>query len=327
MLGALAARLQEKALRWAARRQGTDRDPFVLHRRRVYILPTRQGGIFAAVVIAMLLAAMNYSNSLAFMLGFTLAAVWFVAMHRCHRNLVGLSVQSLPAAPVFVGEMAAFTVRLGNSGRNTRYDIVLNNEDASLTQADLSRGASAVLQIRVRARRRGTLRLHRFGISTRYPLGLFRTWSWVHMNLPCVIYPRPAETAPPIPIAEGEEGERSRHSEGTEDFTGLRAYRPGDSPRHIAWKAFARAGELQVKQFSGVGTDIRWLDWNDLEGLETEQRLSILCRWVLDAEAGAQPYGLRLPQLVLEPALGRAHRDRCLEVLAHIGHPENRADV
>ncbi len=327
MFGTLASTIQQKALQWAARRQGQDSDPFVLQRRRVYILPTRQGGVFAAVVVAMLLAAMNYSNSLAFLLGFTLAAVWFVAMHRCHRNLVGLSIQSLPAEPVFAGETAAFPIRLRNDGRSTRYDIVFNNEDASLTETDLTCAAEAVMYIRAHAPHRGILRLHRFGISTRYPLGLFRTWSWVHMNLPCVVFPRPAEQAPPIPVAQGEDGERSRQQEGTEDFTGLRSYRPGDSPRHIAWKAFARAGELQVKQFAGAGTDVRWLDWQDLEGVENEQRLRILCRWVLDAQTKALPYGMRLPGLAIEPGLGRAHRTRCLEALAHMGHPETRVDV
>ena len=40
---------------------------------------------------------------------------------------------------------------------------------------------------------------------------------------------------------------RSLSDEG--DFFGLRAYRPGDSPRYIHWRSSARRDELVVKQF------------------------------------------------------------------------------
>jgi uncharacterized protein (DUF58 family) len=47
-----------------------------------------------------------------------------------------------------------------------------------------------------------------------------------------------------------------------------------------------------------------------------EERLSILCRWVLDAHAGGEAFGLRLPGGEILPGLGTAHRHRCLEALA-----------
>src|SRR5690606_23369553 len=78
-------RLGDAARRWARRRQGLDRNPIVLNRRRVYILPTRQGAAFGALLFAMLLGSMNYSSSPGFLLTFSLAALAFVAMNHTHR--------------------------------------------------------------------------------------------------------------------------------------------------------------------------------------------------------------------------------------------------
>ena len=54
---------------------------------------------------------------------------------------------------------------------------------------------------------------------------------------------------------------------GVDDFAGFRPYRPGDSPRHLFWKAVARDQALLVKQFGGDRADELWLDWNDLPDL------------------------------------------------------------
>lgn len=46
-----------------------------LNQRRVFILPTRQGGAFGLALLVMLLAAINYQNSLAYGLTFLLLSL------------------------------------------------------------------------------------------------------------------------------------------------------------------------------------------------------------------------------------------------------------
>src|SRR5688500_9408558 len=90
--------------RWARRRQGIDTPPVAFGRRRVYILPTRFGVIYAAIVFTMLLGSMNYNNSLGFALTFLLTGLGLVAMHHCHRNLAGLVVSGVHGGETFAGE-------------------------------------------------------------------------------------------------------------------------------------------------------------------------------------------------------------------------------
>jgi uncharacterized protein (DUF58 family) len=99
----------------------------------------------------------------------------------------------------------------------------------------------------------------------------------------------------------------------------LRAYQSGVPLKHMAWKVLARGGEPAVRSYSAPAVDPEWLDWAALDGLDDEARLSQLCGWVLAADAQRRRYGLRLPDLEIEPGLGEQHRVRCLRALAAFG--------
>jgi uncharacterized protein (DUF58 family) len=318
----LSHRIQD----WARRRQGPDSDHVRLERRRIYILPTRQGLLYGLALFVMLLGSMNYSNSMGFMLTFVLAGLSFSAMYACHANLTGLEVTAGKTPPVFAAETARFVLHLANPGRGKRTAITLyaSQGDTTVT-GDVAASSHGSVAVPLLAKRRGWLKLERLVVETSYPFALFRAWGWLYMNLRVLVYPKPAMDAPPLPWPEGGRGGGHPADRGEEDFSGLRSYRPGDSPRHIAWKVSAREQRLLTKQFSGSGEEQRWLDWNRLSEPNPEQRLSVLCRWVLGAHAENLSYGLRLPGNTIEIGSGAAHRDRCLEALALFQSPGSRA--
>jgi len=176
----------------------------------------------------------------------------------------------------------------------------------------------------VPAPRRGWLPLGRVMLETRFPVGLFRAWSTIEPDSRCLVYPRPEVSALPPLAPSAQAGGARAHAQGSDDFSGLRAYQPADSPRHVAWKSVARSDtqharsdEMLTKQFAGDAVAELWLDLRDLPpSLGLEQRLSRLAGWVLAAERAGALYGLRLPGMEIKPARGEAHRIACLEVLA-----------
>ncbi|MEJ2516077.1 MAG: DUF58 domain-containing protein [Gammaproteobacteria bacterium] len=323
----LAARIRHWPREWARRRQGPDPEPVALHRRRVYILPTALGAGFGLSLFGMLLAAMNYNNSMAFALTFLLAGLGLVAMHWSHQNLTDSVVRGLHLGPAFAGGTARLEMVLENPGRGRRYDLEAAVDGTRSAPADIPGGRSARLALELPAPRRGRLRLERVKVTTDFPFGLFRAWAWLHPDCTGVVYPAPA-THPPSPPGGGPEEAAGRWDEnrGEDDFAGLRSFRPGDSPRRVAWKAAARGDELLVKQFAGSPRGAAWLDWESLPGVAPEGRLSILCRWVLDAHAGGERFGLRLPGTEIPPGLGTAHRHRCLAALALFPGGDGPAD-
>ena len=86
---------------WVRRRQGVDSLPLTLQRRRLYILPTRAGLGFLVLLLFMLIAGLNYANSLALFLTFLLGGFVMVTMQLCHRNLLGTAIYAAAAAPTF----------------------------------------------------------------------------------------------------------------------------------------------------------------------------------------------------------------------------------
>ena len=107
--------------------------------------------------------------------------------------------------------------------------------------------------------------------------------------------------------------------DGNDDFYGFRNYRKGDSLRQVHWKGLAKRQGVLTKQYTAYADRSVWLDWDMFAGLGTEQRLSHLCYWVLEFDRRGEEYGLRLPNVLLEPDLGEKHRDRVLKELAIYG--------
>jgi uncharacterized protein (DUF58 family) len=305
---------------WSRRRHGLDQEPVEITNRRIYILPTRLGLMFAVAVIAMGIGGMNYGNNLALMLAFLLAALGFVAMHHTHRNLAGLHVHSVANEPVFAGQLVQIQLAVDNPSPQLRLALQTETRfNDALFQAlplQVAAGTQELTQIPIVSQRRGWLSIERLTISTRYPFGLFRGWTVLHLPLKCLVYPKPSERSSTPPPSEFDTRSSQDLQRGDEEFAGLRNFHPGDSPRRIAWKAYARGQGLMTKQYAGAAISTCMLEWESLAGLDVETRLSRLCRWVIDSHQQGIAYGLRLPGFTAEPALNEAHRARCLNALA-----------
>jgi len=290
----------------------------VLRQRYIYILPTRYGFLYAATLLAVLLGSLNYGSNLGFMYTFLLAGLGLVAMLLTWRNLLGLRIREGSAAPVFAGQDACFDLELENLERGPRFGLEAISEQGAEARLDLPPRGHQPLRLCLASERRGVLVLGKTKVSTRYPLGLFSAWSYVNLDSRCLVYPQPASSGQPAFAADADPAQKSgSQGLGEDDFQGLRRYRAGDSPRQIDWKALAREKGLLTKEFGGAQAGLLWLDWNTLPNtLGIEDRLRLLCRFILVADEQERHYGLRLPGFQLGPDSGPVHRHRCLSALA-----------
>jgi uncharacterized protein (DUF58 family) len=235
--------------------------------------------------------------------------------------MVGLTIRFRGVEAVFAGQRADFRFHLQGRGAVPRFQLQLYSDEhqdrpTASAHTDVPAGEGAEALLPVPTVRRGRMPLTRLGVATRHPFGLFRAWSWLHMDCSVLVYPAPAPDAPEMSSADGDAGGTWDERSGEEDFSGLRAFRDGDSPRHIAWKAYARDNEPRTKHYAGQTLSSRWLDFHALPDADPEVRLQKLARMILDAESQGIAYGLQLPGESLAPGLGTAHRSRCLQALA-----------
>lgn len=311
----MLADLRQSISDWIFRASVPETPPVTLVQRRIFILPTRQGYVFAFTMLLLLLASINYTLSLGFVLTFLLASMAGVAMLHTWRNLAHLRLRPGRCDPVFAGENAHFGVTLETPSL-TRFSIAVRRRGGDEVYADIVVGEPATLALPCATTRRGRARCGRLEVFTRYPLGLFHAWSYVDFDLSVVVYPRPDPLAGSPPSLTRGVTEEGIPIPGDDEFNMLRSYRPGDAPKLIAWKALAREQGLLTKEFSASASSELWLDWNDAPGGDVEARLAALAHWVLQADQYGQGYGLRLPGRVIAPDRGEAHRARCLEALA-----------
>ena len=137
-----------------------------LDQRKIFILPTRQctlPGLCHGEGI-------NYQNSLIFALAFLLVSLFMVGMLHTYRNLSGLTLvagSTRPASPARIQVLK----RLGDT-----YESSSGWNRELLSRASWCRIRKFVLLSMLKKEASNH-------VQTFYPLGLFRSWSWVDLVL------------------------------------------------------------------------------------------------------------------------------------------------
>lgn len=310
---------------WALRRQGPDQPPLTLSGRRIYILPTRAGVAFGGLLAVAFIAGMNYGSGLAMLLAFWLCGFALAAMMRTQRSMAGSGLQSVRAESVFAGQPVPVVLRLAT--RTAARDFFATTLDGTDLKAEATASGSpsseSEITLEFAPARRGIWSLPALQLGTLAPFGLFRTWTWLAPPLQVPVYPRP-EGGRPMPEAPGNANGQAQGAAGQDEMTWLRPFREGDSPRQVAWKAYAREAPLLVREYRGNAQLAREFDPGSLPGLPLEQQLSQLCEWVLTADSRGERYRLRLPGGIDLDGAGSAHRDACLVALARFDAGEVR---
>ena len=288
-----------------------------LSRRHIYILPTRFGWMYGLLLISLLTGSINYSISLGFAVTFLLTGLGLISMLHTWRNLAHLKIEAKHANPVFAGEQAVFRLAVINDSNRARYSIFAKFADEEADIQDAPALDESIFRLPIRSQKRGWLKAPRITFSTEFPVSLFHVWAYAETVNQCLIYPNPSLRSQVLPStdADGTTGQLST-TQGDDDFAGHRNYQFGDSPKRVDWKASSREQGLLVKQFQGESSSTLWLDFNATTASNLELRISQLTRWVLDANAQQLKYGLRLPQLSIQPSIGDAHYHQCLTALA-----------
>ncbi len=297
----------------------------VLGRRRIFIVPSQSGFAFAMLLILIFTASVNYSLNLGYALTFILAASAITNMLFTYRNLAGLGLLANGGQPVFVGEVAQYRIHLRNHNALPRHAIAIGLSKESMHFTDVASNNSHDTILGVIARQRGWQRCPKIRLQTTFPSGLFSAWAYWQTNQDVLVYPEPEQQEPPLPYitsaANTNTNNINTHT-NQDEFIGIRHYRQGDPPKHLAWRQMARQSNgsndvLLSKHFAGNQKETCLLDLASLPStLSTEQKISRLCAWVLAAERQGHLYGFSAGKHQLAPASGEQHQHACLTLLA-----------
>ena len=305
--------------RFALRRSRKPLQEVQLSQGNIYILPNKASFLLALALIVMTLASLNYNNNLGFLFTFIIASSAFISIYHTYNNLVLLKVSVTDQQPAFAGESINYSLLFQNQQKHARFGINAGHKGADLRQAqfDVDAGAKQIVGLLHESYERGLHPLKRIKITTSFPLGLFTAWSYINLDRQLVVYPRPVDKAMINTLDDAVmSGQRDSHKSGNDDFVGYREYQFEDGCQRIDWKAYARTGQLYNKTFSHNESGSLMFSWNAVPGEDTEARLSILCRLLIDAEAQGIEFGLELPHQTIALGHGQQHLHHCLKQLA-----------
>jgi uncharacterized protein (DUF58 family) len=327
MRAAIAARwmallaVAERRLPALTRLKGAEPLPIALHRRRIYVLPTRFGLTYSCILIVMLLGALNYSNNPAMLLTCLLGAAAYQSVFTAFRTLNRIELRAIRARPCHAGETLRLELHF-EATRNPRRALRLRMEGTTAGVAnsdeiifDIAQESHAIVAATIPALRRGWQTIGRIRVWSEYPFGLFHVWSWLHPQFSALIYPRVEQNPPPLPESGGGASAATVQRAGDE-FSMLRDYHAADPRRLIAWKASARHDKLLVKEFDRPRSRETVIAWTASEGLDQEARISRMAAWVELAAQQRIAYSLHLPAQRIGPGLGADHEQACLRALA-----------
>lgn len=265
----------------------------------------------------MLLTGINYQNSLVYLLTFLLGALFYAGIIQTHSNLSGVDVSLSDLDEGYAGTPLTVVLRLKAKDGDDRPALEVSIGESRGT-VHLQGGASKQVGLVYTPSQRGLHSIPRVRVETRYPMGMFRAWSYLWLRSEMVAYPRPVE--PHRVVSSGDSGkegfQQSRPAMTASDDLLLRPYKVGDSLQRVQWKRYAKAGQMITAEREPMSNDSHWLDYADFPGSDVELRLSYLAWLVEKAHEQGRVFGLRLPGVTLAPNGGEQHRRDALRRLA-----------
>jgi hypothetical protein len=322
-MASLRAAWRLKQSNWM--RQRIAPGPHTLGKRSVFILPTRQGIYLALFLLAMLLACINYNLSLGYLLTFFVFSVALGAMHRTHQNLLGTRIEALAIEPVFAGSAAWLTIRLDNPTQRIKQAMCVTFRGQALgSQMGITSMGNATSLLQLPAMPRGLHAAPALVLSSTYPLGLWRAWSYAFPTVTITVYPEPqsplphfaplpqrANTAKPIARVQGTQGDAVSHIDAVEIAAIKNIYWPAMAKGLLAQRVL----DDDTPQAHGV---LLSLAGCTLVGVEAQ--LSQLCFAIAHCQAAQMPFVMQLQGVYFPPSIQAsvdpAHIRQCLQALA-----------
>ena len=330
--------------RWFAKRAPKS-DSVKLNLRNVYIFFSREGALFAVLLVITFIAGINYGNNLVLGLFFYLVSVWLISFHVTFAHISGLQIDLLDVTTAEVGSAVWVTLQVRSESRQPRRQLSFSFEPAKSNkknrrkrnaQSQLNLNSETkvllpslkdqqIIRLPVMTDKRGQLELPRLRISSVYPLGIMRAWSYVYFARRAWVYPKPlafdwqaqymTASVDDLPVG----AHYSQHTQGQDDFERLDNYIEGESLARVSWAHVARGQGMLTKHFADpIGVE-QVLDYADMPAAHHEQKLAQLAHGVITLGKLGVPFQMQLPNEVHSVATvgqGESFAQVCLLRLA-----------
>jgi hypothetical protein len=235
-----------------------------------------------------------------------------------HFNLKNIRVLSF-SCPRVVSASDDFNIELilAHENRNKKFDITALSENALIEGIDnISKKERKSIKIQLKKLRRGSYFFNRVTLTTKFPFGLF--YSWTYADTQSLFHIGPSFNGKlKLPEKSYEDDQvGTDKSLGFAEFKEHQKHTQGMPYNHIDWKLYAKDRGLYVKNFERESASCYYFSISDLTNLEQEEAINQLATWIKTANENREYWTLALDSLVTRVGTGDEFFNECLISLA-----------
>lgn len=294
---------------------------------RIYILPTRVGLYFSAVIFILFIISFSYGHSLAYSASFILVSVLVISLPYTNYNLNHLKVDFGKSHFIHEAEGSPLELRLHNLGGRERYalevELTFRGKSKifhkSVTANDIGAQSSEKVQVFLSEVKMGHYQSVIVKLKSSFPFGLFYSWTYFESDLDLWVFPKKVEYGEGVQIRpisfhelEKKNGEKTSSGESArlgehDDFSRHVPFEVGHSQGRVDWKLFARSSELYIKEFEGELPHYLRMEIFET-GKNNEQKIrraSSLAAAIAKAHDKNLPFQVIAPEFSLSSSIGR----------------------
>lgn len=294
------------------------KNPQQLKAKTLYIFPSLYGFFYCLSVFSILLGAINYQVSAAFLFAFLLIIIGLLSMVQAHNNLKGISIEFISVENTEAGKPVKIHLLL-KSSITAKYSLLLRAINHPTSVIEKLEPQETQISLLLSTHQRGVYSLPLIQIKSYFPFGLFQVWGYAYFKKPYYVSPKPLATINwPNPNTQTSLLNKKLKlvNDGDELYQLKSTEQPWAQPSHIAWKKVALGQGWWLKDLKSMQQQSYLFSLKAFNDFDLEDKLSILSYLVQTAEKQQHYYGLDLYGKRTQISQGRVHLNHCLKELA-----------
>ncbi|MEN8303816.1 MAG: DUF58 domain-containing protein [Campylobacterota bacterium] len=263
--------------------------------KSVKVRATKYFILLVLAIVSLFIQAYMHNYNIVYIMMFFLTAVAGTSTIFGMLNLSPLELKLLSNTRAFATKNTPLTFIVDNSANYSIYDLDFSYEGKNSYLSNLASNNSKVISLDLSFLKRGEQKLGTMHVESFFPLIHERKFRDFLLEEKVVVYPNPQG------ISLLQKMSQAKSSSGDlDDFKGLTRFEQGENFSAIHWASLAKSDRLMGKRFEYAQEQEKlFFSFSELTG-DTEERLSQLTLWVLEAEKYEYDFKLELGSSIFD---------------------------
>ena len=278
-------------------------------------MPTLEGIWWLGAVFLLMLMGWGYANNLCLALAVLLLSLSVIFLIECHFNLEGLNLQLMSYEDQFAQRRLRWKGAYRSRSQRTRHNLKLRWDTKEQLSSEIKILPDHFIEGEFIFPYSKKWDSPFIIIESRYPMGLFRAWSFQKIDNVAWVYPEPILENESTQVSHSSESETERYkisSSGDEPHES-KFFETGDSSNRIDWKYYARTQSLRLKTYLEHESKLFYYSWPYLAGDEYSKK--ILTGHIQRHSQREEKFGFKIGSLELPPEIGPHHVQTVLRAI------------